>query len=188
MAGRDPVRLLLHFKAPTNRNAMERRLAATDLELEPDLPNRQVLHTDAEYWVRNRNGGPFTSQGLDEANRDMGADLGWVGAVFRLPETTEATTPSDSLIRLYSSLPDRLILDFAPGYKDSARRKQAEIRLAGHQLKVDSWPDTGQNAIAHWIGKPEGNVYRLADSLKAVESDMILNVYFESGPMLSPAR
>ena len=190
MAPRMRNRMVLFCNRSENREAIGQRLLGAGLELEPDpAPGKRVLHTDAVFWVRSRDGGPLRPDDLREASRRMGEELGWAGAVFRLPEATGSQPQShDSLALLYCAFPHSLVLGLTSAYLDPARRDEAEAALARRRLAAVSWDHSEGGLIVRWTGTPEANVYRLADSLQILEPGMILDVRYESGPMLFPGQ
>ncbi|MFJ1610032.1 S8 family serine peptidase [Streptomyces sp. NPDC088253] len=129
----DPTRLLLNFRAPTDRGALVARLRQLDLVLEPGDADTEaghqaeaVNHTDRRIWVRTSLGQTLTAGDLAALEADLGDQLEWIGPVYRHPGVPGRAG-------LHCPLPDVLVVK--EGLADDCLPEGVELRENGDKSR-----------------------------------------------------
>lgn len=200
----DESRLLLGFREAPQRQEVAERLKEVGLVLEDGaryengsgIANRaRVNHTPTRLWVRAAHGGEIEDRTLG-ALRELFSDaLAWIGPVYRMPNMPGRSgllcpLPHTLLVRLAREVGDapdvvrRVAMAGAAGRSANGspalaaepkiREVEEKSRYLGpfHYYEID-------NAI-------EVNAYEIRAALEKAGRDEVLDVRFESMPLLVP--
>lgn len=185
----DPTRLLIAFREPVDREAVEARVGEFDLGLEdtddvqPEAATRPfevINHTDRRFWVRTRNGEPIDEERFEGLRGALGESLEWIGPVYRLGD---AGSRGDLLCPIPTVLLVRTIVAQGRGELRALDRRLRQYELREINEKSEY---LGEYRYFVTPDADENNAYRLGAQLFDAERDAVRDVQFENMPMVVP--